>query len=510
MSKRQVNELLKLVSELRADSTTICDSCNRHSCWERGGITEMFKCPECTPTVSFISPTDTTSPICPTCEFLPFKIPYYAPSLPPANSAGSVIESEASKAEPAAADVYVVLPDMYPKQHAAFYPENDVRTICIEASTKSGKTFGALTWLLRQAFEKGGDGHRQLRRFVWVAPYAQQARDAFMRVANALGPEGYLHKKEGNQDLSIQLHNGSYLNFKSGDNVDSLFGIDATAAVVDESSRLREAAYHSVITNLSATGGPLVLIGNVRGKKNWFYSKCREAQQGEADSSYTKLTYLDAIEAGVMTDATVEMARRDLPTEVFRELYEADAQDDAGNPFGEKNIDECVGVMSDEEPWVWGIDLAKSSDYTVIIGLDKDKNVCYFNRFQQDWDETEYIIERDCFPSQATMLIDSTGVGDAVVERLQKKNQYVEGYRFTSTSKQELMRGLQMAIQENSITYPSADVAPIVTELKNFIYETTRTGTRYEAGYGHDDCVCALALAVKCHDLYGSAGWGIW
>ena len=114
----------------------------------------------------------------------------------------------------------------------------------------------------------------------------------------------------------------------------------------------------------------------------------------------------------------------------------------------------------------------------MIIALDKDRNVCYFNRFQQDWDETEYIIERDCFPSKATMLIDSTGVGDAIVERLSKKNSYVEGYKFTSTSKQDLMRGLQMVIQEESITYPDGI---IVSELKNFGYESTRTSTRYKS-----------------------------
>ena len=504
MSRRQINEVLKLVAELERGGSSTCDQCDRHNCWERGGITEMFKCPECKPQVSFISPTDVTPEACSECDFLPVKIPYYAPELEPVLSPGF---DAPAKAPVSPADVYVVLPDMYAKQKAAFYPENDARTICIEASTKSGKTFGAILWLLRQAFEKGSDGHQQLRRFLWIAPYAAQARDAFMRVANGLGQTGYLSKKEGNQDLTIQLHNGSYLMFKSGDNVDSLYGIDATATVIDECSRLREGAYHSVITTLSATGGSLVLIGNVQGKKNWFYARCREAEQGQDDSSYTKLTAVDAVAANVMTEQDVDRARGELPEAIFEQLYNAEAHDDAGNPFGEQHIDNCIGVLSDEDPWVWGIDLAKSSDYTVIIGLDKDKNVCYFNRFQHDWDETEYIIEKECFPSQAYMMIDSTGVGDAIVERLQKKNQYVEGYKFTSTSKQDLMRGLQMVIQEESVTYPDGI---IVSELKNFGYESTRTGTRYEATYGHDDAVMALSLAVKCFDEYGRAGWGIW
>ena len=65
----------------------------------------------------------------------------------------------------------------------------------------------------------------------------------------------------------------------------------------------------------------------------------------------------------------------------------------------------------------------------------------------------------------------------------------------------------QLVIQEESVTYPDGI---IVSELKNFGYESTRNGTRYEAAYGHDDCVMALSLAVKCFDEYGHAGWGVW
>ena len=47
------------------------------------------------------------------------------------------------------------------------------------------------------------------------------------------------------------------------------------------------------------------------------------------------------------------------------------------------------------------------------------------------------------------------------------------------------------------ITYPDG---PIVHELEAFQYEYTAAGVRYAAPAGmHDDCVCALALAVKLH-----------
>ena len=51
------------------------------------------------------------------------------------------------------------------------------------------------------------------------------------------------------------------------------------------------------------------------------------------------------------------------------------------------------------------------------------------------------------------------------------------------------------AIHRREITYPDG---PIVHELEAFQYEYTPSGVRYAASAGmHDDCVCALPLAVR-------------
>ena len=57
------------------------------------------------------------------------------------------------------------------------------------------------------------------------------------------------------------------------------------------------------------------------------------------------------------------------------------------------------------------------------------------------------------------------------------------------------VEGLAGAIHRGEITYPDG---PIVHELEAFQYEYTSSGVRYAAPAGiHDDCVCALALAVR-------------
>jgi hypothetical protein len=59
------------------------------------------------------------------------------------------------------------------------------------------------------------------------------------------------------------------------------------------------------------------------------------------------------------------------------------------------------------------------------------------------------------------------------------------------------MEGLSVAIQQRRVHFPEG---PLLSELETFEYEYTRTGVRYRAPDGlHDDCVCALALAVQLY-----------
>ena len=160
--------------------------------------------------------------------------------------------------------------------------------------------------------------------------------------------------------------------------------------------------------------------------------------------------------------------------------------------------------MTDKDPVVWGWDLAKSTDWTWGIGLDEDGNVCRSERWQSPWEETlKRIVNRT---GDIPALVDSTGVGDAIIEFLAKAGTNYEGFKFTSSSKQQLMERLAVAIQQKQITFPEG---LLLNELLSFEYVYTRTGAQYSAPTGlHDDGVCALALAVYHQDR--SPGIGVW
>lgn len=375
-------------------------------------------------------------------------------------------------------------PWLYPKQFLAmFCPE---RYALIEASTKSGKTHSGMTWIVEQAL-MGEDG----QNFWWVAPVYTQAEIAYRRIKGVL-PKAIF--KANDSKVLLKIGNGVNIWFKSGEKPDNLYGEDVYGAVVDEASRLKEESWWALRTTLTATRARVRIIGNVKGRKNWAYRMARKAESGDDPSMhYAKITAYDAIEAKVLAPEEIEDAKRQLPEAVFRELYLAEPSDDEGNPFGISHIRRCIGEMSVGEPEVWGWDLAKRANWSVGIALDKKGRVCRFERFQNPLGATTKRII--ALTGHTRALTDSTGIGDQVMEDLGKEGSNFEGYLFTPKSKQQLMEGLAIGIQQQGVEYPEGQ---IVNELEAFEYVTTRTGVKYSAPEGMtDDCVDALALAWR-------------
>ena len=228
----------------------------------------------------------------------------------------------------------VRLPGLYRKQREAIF--NPARYVVIEASTKSGKTHGALLWLLWIGLELGREG----RAFWWIAPTTAQAKIAYGRLKRAL-PQGFWRSNDS--DHTLIAPNGAVFSFLTGEKPDYLYGEDVWAAVIDEATRVRREAWIAVRSTLTATEGPIRLIGNVKGRMNWVYDLARKAEAGRPNWHYARLTAYDAVQAGVLSAEEVEDAKATLPPDVFAELYLAVPRDNVAliyAPFSQENIDE--------------------------------------------------------------------------------------------------------------------------------------------------------------------------
>jgi hypothetical protein len=377
-----------------------------------------------------------------------------------------------------------------PKPHAkqAEIINCPARFIVVDAGRRFGKSVISQTMGITDAVNG--------KSVAYITPTYQLAKTFFKELARNL-PKELVRKNES--DLYFEFITGGVIRFFTGERLDNLRGNKFHLVVVDEAAfipDLEDGWKQAIRATLTDYKGRAIFISTPRGN-NYFKALF---MKGYDDPDWVSF-HFTSYDNPYIDPAEIDSAKRELPEVVFNQEYLGQFAENAANPFGSRSINACVSAMSTNPVKCYGIDLAKYSDWTVIIGLDNAGNVAYFERFQADWASTQNKIRN--LP-RAPMLIDSTGVGDPVVEQLQRDGLDVESFKFTSPSKQELMLGLQVAIHQERIHYPEG---VIKEELEVFEYQYSAHGVKYSAPTGfHDDTVCALALAWRKFDFKSGTG----
>jgi hypothetical protein len=347
----------------------------------------------------------------------------------------------------------------------------------LDCGRRWGKSALAVNLLSENALE----GHP----VAYFAPFYSLLSGTFKELYSVLNT--VTTRKHDNQ--FIELATGGSIEFWSLENPVAGRSRKYKVAIIDEAAfnrNLWESWTEAIRPTLTDLKGSAWFMSTPKGK-NDFYKLWMRGQTGEPDWMSWQMP---TITNPFIDPSEIESARRDLPELAFAQEYLAEFNDNVANPFGLDKIRVCTGQMSNEPAVCFGIDLAKSFDWTVIIGLDRFGVVCYFERFQRPWNETKEIIRR--LP-RAAIKIDSTGVGDPITEDIQRERVDVHSFKYTSTSKQQLMEGLAAAIHQRRVIFPEGTIR---AELESFEYQMTGTGVKYTAPPGlHDDCVNALALA---------------
>jgi hypothetical protein len=344
-----------------------------------------------------------------------------------------------------------------------------------------GRRWGKSALAVNLLCDTASDGHP----VAYFAPYYKLLEGTYKELYSVLNT--ITTKKHENQ--FIELVTGGSIEFWSLENPLAGRSRKYKLAIIDEAAfnrNLWQSWTEAIRPTLTDLKGSAWFMSTPKGK-NDFYKLWMRGQTGEQDWMSWQMPTLSNPH---IDPEEIEAARRDLPELAFKQEYLAEFNDNVANPFGLEYIRICTGRLSDEPAVCFGIDLAKSFDWTVIIGLDRFGNVCHFDRFQRPWNETKEIIRR--LP-RAAIKIDSTGVGDPITEDIQRDRSDVHSFKYTSTSKQQLMEGLAAAIHQRRVIFPDG---VIKAELESFEYQMTGTGVKYTAPVGlHDDCVNALALA---------------
>lgn len=365
-----------------------------------------------------------------------------------------------------------------------------------------GRRFGkTVTELLESSMVLLGQGvnaeatpYRRAMPVGWFAPTYKLLAEAWRDAVRYLGPA---IKAQDKTEKRLELVTGGVLDFWSMDTDDPGRSRKYALVVVDEAglqANMMQIWSEAIRPTLADYRGRALFAGTPKGMGGlaelW--------KRGEQGTKGWRAWRCPTTDNPYIDPAEIEEARGDMPEAAFRQEFLGEPASDGGNPFGLDHIRACVAPMSVAAPVVFGVDVAVEHDYTVIVGLDRDRNVCRFVRFNGGtWADCQARIIAEV--GKVPTWIDATGVGAPIAEALAKVNPHTTPYKFTSASKQALMDRLTVAIQSREITFPDG---PIAHELSSFQYQYSRVGTqmsvKFAAPHGlYDDCVCGLALAVS-------------
>lgn len=389
------------------------------------------------------------------------------------------------------------------------YPHAGQRTVRQQARRHNylaaGRRWRKTTLLMTLAVEAALEG----RTIIWGAPVYDQVRICWGETKRAAG--GVALFREG--IMTCEFPTGGRIIYRSMDNADNVRGYTADGVVIDEAADVAASAWYEVLrAMLIDTGGWSWAIGTPKGQ-NWFWREFVNAADREDSMAWSAPTFgVEITEEGLrrvphplenphIPFAEMEQLYRTLPERIFRQEILAEFQTDHGSVFLGVRAAVDTGRAQNEEPvagenYYLGVDLARVEDFTVLTVVDQSRRQVYFERFNQiSWERQ---IERIVTVAErygATVLLDSTGVGDPIYEALRNKRLTVDGYKFSNESKERLIDSLAMGIENGLVRL--MDLPTQTNEMLAFQYELTPSrNVRMTAPEGmHDDTVIALALA---------------
>jgi hypothetical protein len=381
-------------------------------------------------------------------------------------------------------DVEVRLQKLYPRQAEILAHPARFKTAML--GRRTGKTVLGMRWLC--------DGALAGEPVAWFAPGYKYAAEVWREFVSRLGP---IVKTKNEQEKRLELVTGGVLDLWTLDGEDPARGRKYKRVVVDEAGIVMDLMLkwqESIRPTLTDLAGEAMFLGTPKGRRHGFVQLFNRGLDGN-DPSWQSFRFATS-ENPYIPPEEIDAARRELPLEVFRQEYEAIPTDDGANPFGLDAVRATIAPLSRQAPVVYGLDVARAMDFTVLIGLDAWGRTCYLERWQMPWAVTKERVK--AVVGDVPVVGDATGVGDAIMADLQLAGLNITPFIFSQPSKLRLMQRLVAAFQSKSIRIPDGW---LVAELESFEFNYTASGVKYEAPSGHhDDGVMALGLALHGWD----------
>lgn len=370
------------------------------------------------------------------------------------------------------------------------------------------KRFAILVWH-RRARKTRTALNRQVMRIMerkepgvayYVLPTYKQAKQVIWDTLVGDHIPDAIVEKKNDSELAIYYKNGVIQRFIGAENPDAHRGTNPFDVVFDEFSEMPEEIWTAIFQPvLRENKGTATFVFTPKGK-NHSYQLLERAKLSE--EWYWDVKSVN--DTNTFAKEELEEIRRNTPSALYDQEYLCAFLDGAGQVFrNHRNLTyDPLMALPMEGDFKLGVDLAKYQDWTVITPFNLNSMTAYpQDRFNQaDWltqeGRVEAIYRR--FNAQR-MTIDATGVGDPIVEALQRRGLNIgeeDAFKFTETSRENLLRHLAVMLEQGRIRIPNDP--GLLDELDYFRWEITKGGkVRMAAPENlHDDRVMSLALAL--------------
>lgn len=284
--------------------------------------------------------------------------------------------------------------DLHENQKIIHHCPKRIRVV--NAGKRFGKSNLAQFTVTQWAADKKG-------LYWYVAPTYGMAKSIAWIGLLTLIPDGLIKRKNINE-LEIVLTNGSIIQLKGADNVDSLRGPEIDGCVLDEAAYLNPAVWPNIVSGqMTKSLGPVLMISspiNPYTNPNavdwytdfWNYARERELA-GDPDYATFYFTFLDN---PTLTDKAKEEQKRICTDETWNLEYLAIKSALTGRMFHEFNYEKNVGTLGDDKDFKlfrfhdWG------TDHPTVCLWAKMKAELLPVYITDEWVKSDFTIRENC------------------------------------------------------------------------------------------------------------------
>ena len=350
------------------------------------------------------------------------------------------------------------------------------------------------------------------KKQIVIAPVFKQTLIVFNKIIELMhkgGVYGDIAKVTKSPYPRISFNNGSYVDFGSADNPDSLRGEAYDRVFKDESAFIKEGAEDAIKPLTYDTGAPVWETTTPWGKgsvwERWLRGTKGDADYGCFHYNYKDNPYLAAEGIKEIEKDIKEWGEDSIYVQC--EIY-GNFVEDRDVYFKRALINECVeeygmGYAHPKASYVLGVDVAgEGEDESVFIVMEEFNDrvrVNFIDNYEKN-KPREIVGKAKILDEQygfVKVYLDETGAGEGPTDWLKESlsEERVEGIKFTVKSKMDMYSNLRKMMQQGKLKFPNHK--KLVYQLADLRYEVMSSGDLkiHHSEKGHDDYADALALA---------------